>query len=659
MLHALKEYAERTGLSVEPGFKPKAISWALVFQPNGKFVSVQDLRTGEGKTLEPREFERCPDLSQGEIVSAGDGCRPFLVDGLDVIVLLGRDKITDEKKGAAIDAKHAYWTNQLANAAKVVPDFKAIAKTLTSDERLAEIQSQLAEKKAKPTELATIAISRGPGESPEIVVESNVWHDWWRAFRATLAQARETPAKPVKKAAPKKAVKKKGAKEVPVPEAPTVERDRSRMLCMLSGEWQTPQPTHPKVSGLASVGGHSAGDAMSSFDKDAFCSYGLEQGANAAISPQMAATYTAALNKLLRDDRHCVTLAGAKVVYWFDREIPRELDPVPKLMGFEDDDEENEEQPAEPTPKTTSKRAEGQAEGSVHKSLRSVKTGEQGRVTKDATFFALTLSGNSGRVVVRDAMEGRFEDLEQAIAEWFEDLKIVDRYGNGIVERFKFNSILAAPYRDLRDAVASTAAGLWRAAIKGGPLPAQVMAQTLRRVTIDIIQGESPRHARYGVLKACLNRVFRNQGIIGMNREVSAEADELQKHPAYICGRVMGVLAAIQKRALKDVKAGVVERFFAAAMATPGLVLGRLVRTAEVAHIPLIRKDPTCPPWLASYFQNLLADAWQKIEQRPPTTLTLEEQTLFAMGYYHQRAARKAKLTDGTTVDVDGEDEST
>ena len=116
-------------------------------------------------------------------------------------------------------------------------------------------------------------------------------------------------------------------------------------------------------------------------------------------------------------------------------------------------------------------------------------------------------------------------------------------------------------------------------------------------------------------------------------------------HPAYHCGRLMSVLADLQYSALGDVGAGVVQRYYAAASATPALVLGRLSRTAQF-HISK-SKAP-------GFFQIKLAEIWSQIKDKVPEALTLEEQTLFALGYYHQMtndraeaAKRKAEKTTG------------
>jgi CRISPR-associated protein Csd1 len=78
----------------------------------------------------------------------------------------------------------------------------------------------------------------------------------------------------------------------------------------------------------------------------------------------------------------------------------------------------------------------------------------------------------------------------------------------------------------------------------------------------------------------------------------------------------------------------VVERYYAAASATPALVLGRLARTAQY-HLAQIREHR-----LREWFDQRLADVWICLADRVPLTLTLEEQSLFALGYYQQKAFR-------------------
>ncbi len=101
--------------------------------------------------------------------------------------------------------------------------------------------------------------------------------------------------------------------------------------------------------------------------------------------------------------------------------------------------------------------------------------------------------------------------------------------------------------------------------------------------------------------------------------------------PAYHAGRLLAVLALLQQRALGNVNAGVVQRYFAAASTTPSLVLGRLVRNAQY-HLQKLERGQ------AIWYEKQIAEIIVKLGDCVPATLSLEQQTLFALGYYQQRA---------------------
>jgi len=611
MLQALLEYAQSRGLAAEPGFKSKAVSWLLVFKPDGRFLGVHPLGSGkEG------ELFRCPNLSQPEIKAGGPGCRHFLVDGLDVVAKWTKDSTEDEER-KKLDAKHEYFVGLLRQASEAEPALRPIATALMDEGTLKSIRAKLAENspKPKPNDLATFAVLDETGHLRKLV-ESDIWHDWWRRFRAALASRR--------------AAKKSRAGDSD--EAPS----SSRMLCFLSGESVEPAVTHPKINGLADVGGMSAGDVLASFKQESFGSFGLEQARNAAMSEEMATVYADALNDLIR--RNSERLAGSKVVFWYTgrEEVPRELDPIRQVkeasvFAPEDEDEdEDQEDAADPAGLEAKERLRRtQAEDRARSLLTAIR--EAGREDLlSSRYRALTLAGNSGRVVVRDWMEGRFEDLVRVVDQWFEDLRIIRRDGQALAPRPKFLAVLGGLVRDLRDINRPLEAALWRCAIEGWPIPYQAMAMALDRFRVDLIQDTPTKHAQVGLLKAYCIRSRRPS--------MTPELDEAVNDPAYISGRILALLGEIQRRAQPGVNVGVVQRYYASASTTPALVLGRLVRLANTAHLPQIKSEK-----LRDWFDRKLADLWARLRKAPPRVLSLEDQTLFALGFYHQKAVRPKK----------------
>lgn len=482
MLHELVQYAKDQGLSAEPGFNAKQVRWLLIFDEQGRWTEVQDL-SGETKGKVKSKgvlFSKCPDLSQPEMIAAGKGTRHFLVDALDKVVLLTKDGEVTPK----LASEHDYFVNLLRQASPDYAVLAHIADTLSDETQLQAIRQHLAESKAKPTDSATLAVANSQTGKVTTIVRENWWHDWWRAYRQQLLADRQAKTS--------KSTKAKADSE-------------HDMLCFITGEPGTPAATHPKINSLSDVGGLATGDALLSFNKDAFTSFDLDQGQNAAISEDMAATYASALNDLLRT--HCHRLSNVKIVYWYagaDIPVGSHEDMVHctfKLDGLVD--EEDEQQDAIDSPSANEVNTQY---GVASKLVQAINSGERPDLVQ-ARFYTLMLSANSGRVVIRDWQQGSFFDLANAIKKWFDDLSIISRDGQNIIRSHKFMALIGACVRDLKDAPASLQLSLWKAVLHPSrAIPDAVIAQVLTRIRIDIINDQSSRHARFALLKAYLIR---------------------------------------------------------------------------------------------------------------------------------------------------------
>lgn len=617
MLHHLINYAHDQGLETEPGFKPKDVRWSLCFSSQGKFLkAIQELGEVGSKRNPGQHFIKCPDLSQPELTAGSTTRSHFLIDTAEVVALFGKN--ATEKKTCA---KHHYFVELLGKASSVMPELACLAATLRDKNALIAIRecmSQQDNPKLRPTDKVTFSVdARFP-------VESGAWHNWWREFRKALASEKSGEAKQASQ-------QKRG----------------SPMRCFVSGEVVEPAPTHPKIEGLADVGGQPSGSPLIGFDKDAFASYGLEQSANAAVSEQAASAYRAALNDLLRN--HAVRLAGAKDVYWFKAKVPREDDPLAWLQEG----------------------AELQQLDAQHRArslLEAIRAGKRPELLNNA-YYALTLSGSGGRVMVRDWMEGQFENLAENVIRWFDDLAIVNVSGSKLANCPGIGRVVTSllpplkpgqKYIDWIKPVGAERLALWHAAVRGDPIPHSTLARvvvlnTKFHVTGSLEEAEKQNrnvpatlsllYTRMGLMKAYHNRKERMEGGKQMASDMNCFLNEEHPHPAYHCGRLMAVLAALQRSALGEVGAGVVQRYYAAASATPALVLGRLTRTSQF-HLSQVSKEA---PGLAHWYENQIAALWGRIKDDPPRTLTLEEQSLFAMGYYQQMAARRQSKSEDRT----------
>ncbi|WP_221901885.1 type I-C CRISPR-associated protein Cas8c/Csd1 [Bathymodiolus platifrons methanotrophic gill symbiont] len=113
------------------------------------------------------------------------------------------------------------------------------------------------------------------------------------------------------------------------------------------------------------------------------------------------------------------------------------------------------------------------------------------------------------------------------------------------------------------------------------------------------------------------------------------------QHPeaAYHCGRLLAILARLQYAALGDVGAGVIQRYYTATSQTPALLIGRLIANAK-NHLNKLEGG------LGFWYEDKIAETMSALGDSIPKTLTLEKQSLFALGYYQQLAEMKKKKTD-------------
>lgn len=114
-------------------------------------------------------------------------------------------------------------------------------------------------------------------------------------------------------------------------------------------------------------------------------------------------------------------------------------------------------------------------------------------------------------------------------------------------------------------------------------------------------------------------------------------------HPdvAYQCGRLLAVLEEIQRAALPGVSATIIDRFFGTASSAPASVFARLLRGAQ-PHLSKLERDR---PGAYVVLQRRMEEVLGHFPGRAgfPATLSLPQQALFSLGYYHQRAHSRAE----------------
>ena len=382
------------------------------------------------------------------------------------------------------------------------------------------------------------------------------------------------------------------------------------MRCVLTGDVIDPAETHPKIKGLSSVGGLGTGDVFIGFDKEAFQSFGLKKSTNAATDEETAKNYAETFNKLISEQS--IRLVNGMAIYWFGHELENDDDDM--FAELENPIESSAGQATRPK-----------------QLLNAIKTGQRPELLNNY-YYVLTVSGQAGRVMVRDWQQGQLTELLEHVSAWFEDLQIIARDGNKLAAPPKFLAVIGSLVRDLKDAPAPLINELWRTALnKDKPIPYAAFILALLESRKAIINEEAQSHARMGLIKAYH---IRNKGDKDMSNTLNPE----HPSPAYQCGRLLAVLADLQYAALGDVGAGVVQRYYTATSQAPALRIGQLMSNAK-NHLNKVGGG------LAFEFENRISEIMTAITQIPKT-LDLEEQSLFALGYYQQLAEIRTRISE-------------
>jgi CRISPR-associated protein Csd1 len=200
-------------------------------------------------------------------------------------------------------------------------------------------------------------------------------------------------------------------------------------------------------------------------------------------------------------------------------------------------------------------------------------------------------------------------------------------------------------YRDpSKDTIARISAQLLHVAIKGGSLSLDILAQLVRRNRAE----RQVTHERAALTKLVLTTQPKYKNAMNQMECLKTDPtfeDDIDR-AAYHCGRLLAQLERIQETALgKDVNATLIDRYYGAASTTPGKVFGGLIKDAQ-SHLSRIRKDKRgAYEALQQKVEEILCNISPESDKLP-NNLTMQQQSIFSLGYYHQRARNRKDALD-------------
>lgn len=588
ILQALNELFERIKDEPEyqlpaPGYSVQNITFRIVLNADGTLHDIEDARetstetTKSGKATTKRKA--CQTLVPGDSKPTGQGINPcYFWD--NTAYLLGYKKPDKNTAKAEKDAARA-----LETFAATRDHYTRIAASIPSLAALGAFYAQhwtparVVEWKEKLDDFAATGFGvfrilphhKDVHELPEV-------RQWWLSQNAAASNS-------------------------PVG------------FCLVTGTQAPIARLHePSIKGVngAAVGGAK----LASFNQKSFESYAKDQSFNSPVSEPVVFAYCNALNALLsgpRSYRHRVLIGDTTTVFWTERKTVTESLFARVLAGETEEPEQ-------------AKTTEDQA---LHLKLAALldalRRGGASAVRElgddpDTRFYILGFSGNVTRLVVRFWHVSTIGGMLQRLHDHYRNLSLGRRADAHPFREPEFPSaqrLLDQSARE-RKAISPLLAGqLMQAILHGTRYPMTLYQGVLARLRAN----EGISYLKAAILKAVLIRNFNQTIDMSLNTE--------RTEPAYLLGRLFAALEKTQEDALGPVNAGIRERFYSSASATPGSIFPRILRTYQ-HHLAKLDRGPRTS-------REKLVQSIHAPLDGYPARLTLEGQGLFAIGYYHQR----------------------
>jgi CRISPR-associated protein Csd1 len=409
--------------------------------------------------------------------------------------------------------------------------------------------------------------------------------------------------------------------------------------CLVTGETGPIARLHPGIKGVK--GGQPSGVSLVGFNARAYESFNRieAQGLNAPTSEKAAFEYSAALNYLLSHeiDNPKFYIGDTTVVYWAESANNAYSEIFSTL--FDPDWASSEE---------FSQRRDQAANQRLRDIAQKIKRGDpldpsgiMEDLDQDTNFYILGLAPNAARASVRFFHRDPFKKIINNILRHYEDLKIVrdfDTQPARIPIRYILEETVSKKAKEKKSSPI-LAGALMRAILNGTPYPAGLLNAIINRIRAD--QDDTDRriykinYVRAAVIKAYLARRYRflnqNQYLEVLNMSLNQQST----NQAYLLGRLFAVLekAQIEAAAPTKLNATIKDRYFTTACASPATVFPVLLRLAQ-HHFAKAEYGKLNDKRVEEIVNCL------EMENHPiPTHLSLEQQGIFVLGYYHQRAA--------------------
>ncbi|HUO08989.1 MAG TPA: type I-C CRISPR-associated protein Cas8c/Csd1 [Phycisphaerae bacterium] len=582
ILQRLAEYYDRVTADPKtsdalpkPGYSSQKISFCVVLNLDGSLHQIETMMVPAGKRTIPQMK-----LVPGQGKPSGSGINPcFLWD--NSAYMLGY-RLDDEKPDRTVEAFEAFRDRHLALEKEIDSDrFRAVCAFLRNwspekaKERATEINDMI----------GSFGVFRLAGEQQFVHDDPAVVTYWLQQSQA--------------------------------------DGEAVRGLCLVTGTEQPIARLHePKIKGVREA--QSSGALLVSFNSDAYTSFGKDQSYNAPVGETSVFKYANALNYLLsREDRRTF-LGDATVVSWADKptEDAEAISCFIASQTFAGEDASAED-------KTRVRQVQNflQQLREGYAGHEAVPAPHPDKPEDEIPFYILGLSPNASRISVRFWIPSTIGQMKERLGNHMRDIELV---GASPESPLTIRRIVLATGRAEKDPKGNVksydadsispqlSGAISRSILTGSDYPQMLLGAMLNRMKAD----GAINHPRVATIKAIL--------ICNSNKEISVALDTERKDPAYVVGRLFALLEKIQTDSADgNLNTTIKDRYFSAASATPGVVFPRLIRLSQ-HHLAKLDDG------IKIFYDKKLSEVMNKLNGFAPH-FTLENQGLFAVGYYHQR----------------------
>ena len=391
------------------------------------------------------------------------------------------------------------------------------------------------------------------------------------------------------------------------------------LQCLVTGRKAPVSRLHPIVKGIK--GGQAMGNSLVSFNASAYESYGREkaQGLNSPVSEFAAFAYGTALNYLLADIKNKFSVGDTTVVFWAQSPKRVYQDFFALML-----------QPDEIDMIGTGKQKyvrDVDAVREIRTFFEKLVNGTRAllNLDEDVQFYVLGISPNAARIAVRFFVRNSFGNFIAEVSRHYEDMAIEKQYPNEPdsipLWRLLYETVSPASKEKVSSPLLSGA--VMRAILTGAPYPAALYSAVMLRIKAE----KDISYYKVAIIKACISRNNKNEYKEVLTMSLNEKCDNKE----YVLGRLFAVLEKAQLDANPGIKATIKDRYFTSACATPASVFPILLRLSN-HHISKAEYGYTSENNIKGIMDIL------KVEANPfPKNLSLEQQGVFILGYYHQK----------------------